>query len=92
VLERLLATAGSRIVTVSSRGHVEGIMQFDDLHFARGYRASPAYWQSKLANLLFTYELQAALTQPARPRLPSPRIQASFVPTCGERPRSSSGR
>jgi hypothetical protein len=42
VPDRLLATAGSRIVTVSSRGHIDRIMQFDDLHFERGYRASPA--------------------------------------------------
>lgn len=61
VLGRLLATAGSRIVTVSSIGHRSGLMHFDDLQFERGYDASHAYWQSKLANLLFTYELQARL-------------------------------
>jgi NAD(P)-dependent dehydrogenase (short-subunit alcohol dehydrogenase family) len=37
-------------------------MDFSDLHFERrGYRADDAYGQSKLANLLFTYELQARL-------------------------------
>ncbi len=61
VLDRLLATAGSRIVTVSSVGHRDGIMRFDDLQFDRGYRADDAYSQSKLANLLFTYGLQARL-------------------------------
>ena len=61
VLDRLLATAGSRVVTVSSSGHTGGVMAFDDLHFERGYHATHAYWQSKLANLLFSYELQARL-------------------------------
>jgi NAD(P)-dependent dehydrogenase (short-subunit alcohol dehydrogenase family) len=61
VLDRLLAVPGSRIVTVSSLGHTEGVMRFDDLQFERGYQAQPAYWQSKLANLLFSYELQARL-------------------------------
>jgi NAD(P)-dependent dehydrogenase (short-subunit alcohol dehydrogenase family) len=69
VLDRLLATAGSRIVTVSSAGHTGGVMRFDDLHFERGYRATPAYWQSKLANLLFTYELQARLDAAGAPTI-----------------------
>jgi NAD(P)-dependent dehydrogenase (short-subunit alcohol dehydrogenase family) len=62
VLDRLLATPGSRIVTVSSIGHRRGAVNFDDLHFERGYRSQTAYFQSKLANLLFTYELQRRLT------------------------------
>src|SRR5215472_5240508 len=61
VLDSLLATPGSRIVTVSSVGHRDGVMHFDDLQFERGYRADDAYGQSKLANLLFTYELAARL-------------------------------
>jgi NAD(P)-dependent dehydrogenase (short-subunit alcohol dehydrogenase family) len=61
VLDRLLATPGSRVVTVSSVGHRDGVMRFDDLQFERGYRADDAYAQSKLANLLFTYELAARL-------------------------------
>ena len=61
VLDSLLATPGSRIVTVSSVGHRDGVMHFDDLQFERGYRADDAYAQSKLANLLFTYELAARL-------------------------------
>src|SRR5215472_7460703 len=61
VLDSLLATPGSRIVTVSSVGDREGVMHFDDLQFERGCRADDAYAQSKLANLLFTYELAARL-------------------------------
>ena len=61
LLDRLLATPGSRIVTVSSLGHRDGNMRWDDLQFDDGYQADDAYAQSKLANLLFTYELQARL-------------------------------
>jgi NAD(P)-dependent dehydrogenase (short-subunit alcohol dehydrogenase family) len=61
LMDPLLATPGSRIVTVSSRGHEDGVMRFDDLQFERDYNASHSYWQSKLANLLFTYELHARL-------------------------------
>jgi NAD(P)-dependent dehydrogenase (short-subunit alcohol dehydrogenase family) len=61
VLDRLLAIPGSRIVTVSSLGHASGTMHFDDLQFERQYHAAHAYWQSKLANLLFTYELHARM-------------------------------
>jgi NAD(P)-dependent dehydrogenase (short-subunit alcohol dehydrogenase family) len=63
LLGPLLDRPGSRVVTVSSIGHRMGpkVMHFDDLQYTRGYRPWPAYWQSKLANLLFTYELQARL-------------------------------
>jgi NAD(P)-dependent dehydrogenase (short-subunit alcohol dehydrogenase family) len=61
VLDRLLATPGSRIVTVSSRGHHDGVLNFDDLQSEHRYRPTRAYWQSKLANLLFTYELERRL-------------------------------
>jgi NAD(P)-dependent dehydrogenase (short-subunit alcohol dehydrogenase family) len=58
LLERLLATSGARVVNVSSGAHRFGTIRFDDLHFERGYRKWAAYGQSKLANLLFTSELQ----------------------------------
>lgn len=48
-------------MTVSSVGHRDGVMQFDDLQFERGYDASAAYSRSKLANLLFTFELHSRL-------------------------------
>ena len=66
VLDRLLDAPGSRIVTVSSVGHREGVMRFEDLQFERGYRADDAYAQSKLANLLFTYELATRLQEAGR--------------------------
>lgn len=61
LLRRLLATPGSRVVTVSSLGHRSGTMYFDDLNLTENYRPEQAYWQCKLANLLFSYELQARL-------------------------------
>ena len=61
VLDSLLKTPGSRIVTVSSNGHRMGRIAFDDLHSERRYRRVGAYAQSKLANLLFTFELQRRL-------------------------------
>src|ERR1700754_3028646 len=62
LLDRVLAAPGSRIVTVSSQGHrfVRGI-RFDDLQWQRDYNRVRAYAQSKLANLMFTYELQRRL-------------------------------
>jgi NAD(P)-dependent dehydrogenase (short-subunit alcohol dehydrogenase family) len=61
LLERLLATPGSRIVTVTSEGHARGAIDFDDLQSENGYSAEHAYYQSKLANLLFAYELNRRL-------------------------------
>jgi NAD(P)-dependent dehydrogenase (short-subunit alcohol dehydrogenase family) len=61
LLETLLAAPGSRIVTMSSQAHRMGRIRFDDLNFEKGYKPWPAYGQSKLANLLFTYELQRRL-------------------------------
>jgi NAD(P)-dependent dehydrogenase (short-subunit alcohol dehydrogenase family) len=50
------------VVTVSSQAHRSGSIAFDDLDFAkRGYNPMRAYGQSKLANLLFTFELQRRL-------------------------------
>jgi NAD(P)-dependent dehydrogenase (short-subunit alcohol dehydrogenase family) len=61
VLDRLLATPGARVVTMSSIAHLGGVMNFDDLQSERGYLRAKAYGQSKLANLLFTYELDRRL-------------------------------
>ena len=62
LLPALVAVPGSRVVTVSSFAHRMGKMNFADLMGARSYRAWGAYGQSKLANLLFTAELQRRLS------------------------------
>jgi NAD(P)-dependent dehydrogenase (short-subunit alcohol dehydrogenase family) len=61
LLERVLATPGSRVVTVSSTMHRPGRIHFDDLHLERSYGKWKAYTQSKLANLLFMLELDRRL-------------------------------
>ncbi|KQH81176.1 short-chain dehydrogenase [Mycobacterium gordonae] len=62
LLDRLLPVPGSRVVTVSSVGHrIRAAIHFDDLQWERSYSRVGAYGQSKLANLLFTYELQRRL-------------------------------
>ncbi|APE16908.1 SDR family NAD(P)-dependent oxidoreductase [Mycolicibacterium pallens] len=61
LMDRLLAAPGSRVVTVSSNGHRFGSINFDDLQSERSYSRAGAYGQAKLANLLFTYELQKRL-------------------------------
>jgi NAD(P)-dependent dehydrogenase (short-subunit alcohol dehydrogenase family) len=62
LLSMVCATPQSRIVTVSSMMHQFGVVHFDDLMGERHYDAWAAYSQSKLANLLFAYELQRKLT------------------------------
>ena len=59
LLDRL--AAGARVVTVSSVAHLQGVIDFDDLQSERAYDRERAYSQSKLANLLFTYELDRRL-------------------------------
>jgi NAD(P)-dependent dehydrogenase (short-subunit alcohol dehydrogenase family) len=62
LLDNLIPVAGSRVVTVSSTGHrILAKIHFDDLNLDRNYNRVVAYGQSKLANLLFTYELQRRL-------------------------------
>ena len=65
LLDNLLPVRGSRVVTVSSMGHrLRAAIHFDDLQWEHGYDRIAAYGQSKLANLLFTYELQRRLAAP----------------------------
>jgi len=61
LLDRVVASGIGRIVNVSSMVHKFGRMQFDDLQGDKRYRKWAAYGQSKLANLLFTSELQKRL-------------------------------
>ena len=64
LLDRICETNGqSRIVTHSSGVHERGAIDFDDLHSEQSYDKWDAYAQSKLANLLFAYELDRRLTQ-----------------------------
>ncbi len=57
LLPALLNTPGGRVVTVSSNLHRSGNLDFDDLNWELDYNKWPAYGRSKLANLLFAYEL-----------------------------------
>jgi NAD(P)-dependent dehydrogenase (short-subunit alcohol dehydrogenase family) len=61
LLERLLAAPAGRVVTVSSGMHAMGMINFNDLNGEKKYARWAAYSQSKLANLLFAYELQRRL-------------------------------
>lgn len=61
LLDKILATPDSRIITVSSIMHKRGQINFADLNSEQEYNRERAYGQSKLANLLFTYELQRKL-------------------------------
>jgi retinol dehydrogenase 14 len=61
LLDRLTASAPARIVTVSSGAHATGKINFGDLQGEHRYSGPQAYSQSKLANILFSYELARRL-------------------------------
>lgn len=61
LLDRLRAGAPARIINVSSGAHAGAHIKFDDLQGSHGYQGGRAYGQSKLANILFTYELARRL-------------------------------
>lgn len=61
LLDVLTASAPARIVNVSSAMHQQARINFDDLEFKRGYNPLTAYCHSKLANIMFTYELARRL-------------------------------
>ncbi|TCO43629.1 NAD(P)-dependent dehydrogenase (short-subunit alcohol dehydrogenase family) [Kribbella antiqua] len=61
LLESLQHSTAARVVTVSSNAHTMGRIDFDDLQGERSYSGARAYNQSKLANVLFTYELARRL-------------------------------
>jgi len=61
LLDVIVRSAPARVVTVSSIGHRQGTMDFDDLGFTRGYSIMRAYSRSKLANVLFANELARRL-------------------------------
>ncbi|MGA3246036.1 MAG: SDR family oxidoreductase [Bacteroidota bacterium] len=57
LLEMLRAAPSARVVSVSSQAHQFGRMEFGDLGYEQGYNPMKSYARSKLANILFTYEL-----------------------------------
>jgi len=61
LLDKLKTSAPSRIINVSSGAYKFGTLSFNDLHSEKNYRTFKAYGQSKLANILFTYELSRRL-------------------------------
>ena len=69
LLDRLTGLPGARVVTVSSNSHQAGRINFDDLQSRRDYKRIAGYGQSKLANLMFTYELQRRLAAAGSPAI-----------------------
>jgi NAD(P)-dependent dehydrogenase (short-subunit alcohol dehydrogenase family) len=61
LLDRLEASSSARVVNLSSNAHTVGKIDFEDLQSERRYERLEAYSRSKLANLLFTYELARRL-------------------------------
>src|SRR5215213_3170700 len=61
LLDRLKGSAPARVVTVASNAHKLGRIDFEDLQGERSYSGARAYNQSKLANVLFSYELARRL-------------------------------
>jgi len=57
LLETIKSSAPARIINVSSGAHKAGKIYFEDLSLKKNYNLIKAYAQSKLANVLFTYEL-----------------------------------
>jgi NAD(P)-dependent dehydrogenase (short-subunit alcohol dehydrogenase family) len=94
LLDALLAAPGARVVNVSSGGHRIGRIRFDDLQWEHGYYKWFAYGQSKLANLLFTFELQRRAER-AGAKLVAlgchPGYAATNLQAAGPRMRGSSG-
>jgi NAD(P)-dependent dehydrogenase (short-subunit alcohol dehydrogenase family) len=70
LLDNMLPVEGSRVVSISSVGHrILARIHFDDLQLERKYNRVEAYGQSKLANLLFIYELQRRLDAKGTPTI-----------------------
>jgi len=63
LMDRLVNSKDSRVVTMSSMNHMQGVMNLNNLFLEGEYHQMKAYEQSKLANLLFSYELSRRLAQ-----------------------------
>jgi len=89
LLDRLLATPGARVVTLSSGAHRIGRLAFDDLQGERSYNRWRWYGQSKLANLMFALELDRRLraagaellSVAAHPGYAATNLQSAAAPT-----------
>jgi len=77
LIDKLKQSAPARVITVSSNAHAQGRIDFDDLQGEQSYSGSRAYNQSKLANVLFTYELARRL--PATALLDQPVVTANAL-------------
>jgi NAD(P)-dependent dehydrogenase (short-subunit alcohol dehydrogenase family) len=94
LLDTLLAGEGARVVNVASGAHRIGRIRFDDLQSQHGYYKWLAYGQSKLANLLFTLELQRRADAAGVKLLAvacHPGYAATNLQSAGPRMRGSSG-
>ena len=88
LLDLLRAAPSPRIVHVSSHAHRSGTIHFDDLQSQRRYRRWAAYCQSKLANLLFHYELDRRgeiLTVACHPGYTATNLQSAYARMTGSR-------
>jgi len=63
LLSKLFETPGSRVISVSSIAHFKGEIHFGDLGLDKSFSRKKAYRQSKLANLLYSYELDRRLKE-----------------------------
>jgi NAD(P)-dependent dehydrogenase (short-subunit alcohol dehydrogenase family) len=80
LLPLLLRTPAARVVTVSSGAHILGKINFEDLQSENSYSSWRAYGQSKLANLLFAYELQRRF-EATRARAASLAVHPGYAST-----------
>lgn len=89
LMDRILGTQGARVVNVSSNAHYGGKVDFSNLQYEKGeYSPTASYSRSKLANLLFTYELQRrfdlgghdTLALAAHPGISATGLADHFVP------------
>jgi NAD(P)-dependent dehydrogenase (short-subunit alcohol dehydrogenase family) len=99
LLDQLRAGSPSRIVNVASAAHAGAHIEFSDLEGQRAYRGGRAYSQSKLANILFTYELARRLAGSGitvnclHPGVIATQLLADYmgVPLAGRAPASTFG-
>ncbi|KAI8511302.1 hypothetical protein Bbelb_104020 [Branchiostoma belcheri] len=90
LLDKIKASAPSRIVVVASLAHESGRMNFDDVNMTNNYSTSKAYSQSKLANILFARELARRLegtkviVNSLHPGIIETELQRNMSEGCGD--------